>query len=193
MSVRCSIFNLINEGLFKLIIAFIFECEDNLSATLMNHEYDDKCSQNETVMLTVNEFTRKFDKIKIFLHREIRLIRRRGFRTVSSEICEAKRNVARTMTDYIQPIGDFCVGDEKARKEIVLNTLLLLETALDYICGLNESHFGDIYEWNSEQCLTDNMQLLQFCKRKSFNLYFWERIPEKMPTLVKLINGKVCK
>jgi hypothetical protein len=177
----------------ELITAFIFDWDDDDSATLMNHKYDDKCSQNETVMITVNEFTRNFDKIKIFLSREVRLIRRQGFRTVSSEICESKRNIARTMTDCIQPIMDFCVGDEKARKKLVLNTLLLLETALDFICGLNESHFDDIYEWQSQRCLTDNMQLLQLCRKKSYDLYFWERVPEKLPSLVKLINGQVCK
>lgn len=158
----------------------------------MNHKYDDKCAQNETVMRQVGEFRRKFDKIKMLYRSEVEFVRRRGFRAVFSQVCEAKRDVARTMTDCIQPIGDFCVGDEKIRKEFVLNTLLLLEATLDFICGMNESHFRDIHEWQAEKCLSRCAQRLQGCQRESFDLYFWERTPERLTT-VQLLNGAVCK
>lgn len=158
----------------------------------MNHKYDDKCSQNETVMARVNEFRRKFERIKMLNSKEVGLVRRRGFRAAFSQVAEAKRDVARTMTDCIQPIADFCVGDEKKRKEFVLNTLLTLQATLDFICGMNESQFEDVYEWQAEKCLSRRAQQLQNCQRKSFNLYFWEHIPERLTT-VQLLNGAVCK
>lgn len=177
----------------ELITAFIFKSDDDDSVTLMNHEYNDKCSTNASVMMRVDEFKRKYDKIKMLLHSEKRFIRRWGFRSVYPEICEAKRNIARSVTDYIQPIADFCVGDEKLRKEFVLNTLLLLETALDYICSMEENLFDDIYERHSERCFSVNMQALIACHKKSFDLYFWEKVPEKQPTVAKLVNGAICK
>lgn len=178
---------------FKLITAFVFNTDGPDSVNLMNHEYDEHCLRNDTVMASLRDFKTKYDKIKTLMHSEVKLVRRRGFGASFTEICEAKRDVARTMTDCIQPIANFCVGDEKIRKEFVLNTLLLLETTLDFICGMNQTHFEDIYEWHSERCLSDCMQQLQSCQRTSFDLFFWERTPEKLPTVIRLINGAICK
>lgn len=184
-------YNLTKDLLLKLITAFIFDTANDHD--IMNYKYGDECFQNQTVMDTVNEFKRNFDIIKVLSRREVRSVRRRGFETVFADVCEAKRNVARTMTDCIQPTADFCVGDEKVRKEFVLNTLMILQTTLDYICGMNQSVFEDIYDLSCEECLTANMQQLQLCQRNSFDLYFWEQVPEKLPTITHLINGAVCK
>lgn len=158
----------------------------------MNHKYDDKCSRNKTVMRRVVEFKTKYDKIKRLSRNEVRLIRHRGFRTNILDICEAKRDVARSMTDWIQPVADFCVTDEKVRKDVVLNTLLSFDTALDFVCGMNQSHYEDIYEWRSERCFSDNEKHLKLCKRKSLDLYFWENVPEKLPSTIQLL-GRACK
>ena len=144
-------------------------------------------------MTQVNEFKTKFDKIKRLSRNELRFIRRRGFRAVFTDICEGKRDIARTMTDCIQPIADFCVNDPKIRKEFVLNTLLVLETTLDFICGMNQSNYEDIYINDSARCFVDKLQVLQICQRSSFEVYFWEKVPEKPATLIQLINGSICK
>lgn len=159
----------------------------------MNHKYDDKCLRNGTIMEKVNEFKTKYDKIKRLSHSEVKFIRHRGFRTSITDICEEKRDMVRSMTDWIQPIANFCVGDEKIRKEFVLNTLLIFDVTLDFICGMNQNHFEDIYEWQSKRCYTRSMQLLKVCQKKSFDLYFWESVPEQLPTTLQLLNGGICK
>lgn len=159
----------------------------------MNHKYDDKCSRNKTVMKRVGEFKTKYDKIRRLSRNEVRRIRRRGFRTNIADLCEGKRDIARSMTDWIQPVADFCVTDEKIRKNVALNTLLLLDTTLDFICGINQSHFEDIYEWRSERCFSENEKHFTLCKRNSLDLYFWETVPDKMPSTIQLLNGRACK
>lgn len=154
----------------------------------MNHEYDEKCLRNFTVMEKVEEFVLKFDKIKSLTRKERKFLRRREFQTTISEICETKREIAKTMTSSIQPLADYCVGEEKIRKQFVLNTLMLLETTLDFVCSMNQ----EVYEAQSEHCLNDDVQVIRQCQRKSFDLYFWEKIPLKL-SLVHLINGAVCK
>lgn len=154
----------------------------------MNHEYGVKCLRNFTVMEKVEEFVTKFDKISSFSRKERKFLRRRGFQTTISEICETKREIAKTMTGSIQPLADFCVGEEKIRKQFVLNTLMLLETTLDFVCSMNQ----DVYDVQSERCLNDDVQVIRQCQRKSFDLYFWEKIPSKL-SLLHLINGAVCR
>lgn len=144
-------------------------------------------------MQKVNEFKTKYDKIKRLTHSEVKFVRRRGFRTSITDICDVKRDIARGLTDWIQPIADFCVGDEKIRKEFVLNTLLLFDATVDFVCGMNQNHFEDIYELHAEHCITLSMQLLKGCQVKSFDLYFWESVPEKLPTTLLLMNGGICK
>jgi hypothetical protein len=158
----------------------------------MIYDYDDKCLRNETVMKKVGNLSLSLTKIKSFSRKDIRFISRRGFRTASTEICESKRDIAKTMTPSIQPIADFCIKEEKIRKQIVLNTLLLIETTLDFICSINQDIYEGIYERHLELCLSDNMQLLKQCQQKSYDLYFWEKIPTKI-IFIQLINGSVCK
>jgi hypothetical protein len=171
----------------------VFDVFDEANANLMTYKYDDECACNETIVKRVNEFETKYDEIKRLSRNEVKLIRREGFRTVSSDICEAKRDIARTMTPLIQPTANFCVADETVRKKLVLNTLMLLETTLDLICGMNQSHYEDIYVWQSEKCLSDYADLFKACQKKSFSLYFWEKLPTKMPSVTQLVNGAVCK
>lgn len=109
------------------------------------------------------------------------------------EVCEAKRNMVRTMTDWIQPVADFCVADPRIRKDFVLNTLLLVEITLDFFCGMNQSQYTDIYERRALRCFDHNSQRLAACQKNSFELYFWEKVPDKAPTLLQLLNGSVCK
>lgn len=161
----------------------------------MNYEYENNCTHNETIMDIVIEFTTKFNTIGKLLKDEKQLLRNRGFRDSDPfpEMCESKRNVARTITTNIQSIADFCVTDARLRKKFVLNTLLLLDTTLDFMCSLNQSLFEDIYEWHSERCFDDNIQQLRNCQRKSFdfNIIFW--VPTKLPSILELLNAAICK
>lgn len=159
----------------------------------MNHEYDDECLQNETVMQKVKEFQTLYDKITRLSPNEVNFLRRRGFRKNIADICEKKRLSVRLLTDWIQPIADFCVSSERTKTAFVMNTLVLFQTTLDFLCGLNQTHFDDIYERRSQQCYEDNLQLLQLCTKKSFDLYFWEKVPERLPTMIQLLNGSTCK
>lgn len=168
-----------------LITAFIFSDDKADSVTLMNHEYDEKCLRNETVAIKVSELKTKYLKFKMLSRREVELARWLGIYAV----CEGKRDMARTITNWIQPIGDSCVEDNKKRKKFVLNTLLLVETTLDYFCGMNVSHVGS----NPERCFANNARLLTSCASKSYNLFFWEQTPNKPPTMIQLLDGSVCK
>lgn len=159
----------------------------------MTWKYDEKCSRNETIRARVNEFKTKYQKIRRLSSGEIRFVRRQGFRAVFEEVCEAKRDMVRTMTDWIQPVADFCVADQRIKKEFVLNTLLLVEIALDFFCGMNQSQYVDIYERRALRCFDQNSQQLGACQQKAFDLYFWEKVPDKTPTLLQLLNGYVCK
>lgn len=171
----------------------MFAVADSESVNLMNHEYGDGCSRNKTVAESINKFATKFDKIRRLSYDEVSLLRRKGFRTNYPDVCETKRNVARSMTAVVQPIADYCVSDSSVRQKFVLNTLMIVQTTLDFICGMNQSHFEAIYEQRSERCFAISMPLLRGCQRKSFDLYFWEAVPTKLPTVTKLVNGAVCK
>jgi hypothetical protein len=140
----------------------------------------------------VDSFKSRSYQIRILQPNELKIIKRRGFRSTHSQICESKRNVTGSLADLVQPTANSCVSDAKRRKKIVLNTLLILSTSLDYICGMNQSHYEDIYETKCERCLTKNIELLYRCQMKSFNLFFWEKV-NKLPTLIELLNGAVCK
>lgn len=159
----------------------------------MSHKYDHKCSRNTTVMEKVKEFQTLYDKIKSVSQSDANFLDRRGSRSNIEKVCVDNRNSVRHLTDWIQPIGDFCVENNKTRSDLVLNTLLLFQTTLDFLCGMNQSHFEDIFQLHSQRCYEDNLQVLQICTKKSFDLYFWERTPEKLPTMIQLINGSVCK
>lgn len=172
---------------------FIFSADGSEKNSLLTWKYDDKCSSNETIRARVNEFKTKYHKIKRLSGGEIRFVRRQGFRTVFAEVCAAKRDMVRTMTDWIQPVADFCVTDQRARRDFVLNTLLLVETTLDFFCGMNQSQYVDIYERRSLRCFDHNTPQLGACQKNSFDLYFWEKLPDKAPTLLQLLNGSVCK
>lgn len=168
-----------------LIPAFIFNDESSESVTLMNNDYDENCSRNETIANKVQELKAKYENIKRLSRRELEFSSWLGIEA----LCETKRDIARTMTYWIQPIANICVENDKKRKEFVLNTLLLLEASLDYFCGMNLSHV----ESNLGRCLVNNAQLLTTCVSKSYSLYFWESTPVQPPTLIQLLNGSVCK
>ncbi|CRL05078.1 CLUMA_CG018057, isoform A [Clunio marinus] len=140
----------------------------------------------------VEEFKQKFEKLNNLHSNELKLIIQQNHKNIFEDICEAKRNIAKSMTDYIQPIGNVCVDKIKERKKFVLNTLLLLETTLEYICNMNQSIFHNIYELHSENCFIENLQNLRNCQKKSFVnvIFFW--IPQKTPTLMQLLNGATC-
>lgn len=160
----------------------------------MNHKYGDKCFRNVTVMEKVKEFQTLYAKIKRLSGSEVNFLRRHGFEANIGDICEEKRNGVRNLTDWVQPIADFCIENNKTRKDFVLNTLVLFQTTLDFLCGMKQSQFDEIFEWQSQQCYVDNAQSLQLCMKKSFDLYFWEKLrTEKLPTTIELINGSVCK
>jgi hypothetical protein len=178
---------------FPLIKAYIFEDYDSDSVNLMNYEYESECLQNKTIAKSVNEFATKYEKVKTLTRNEVKRVRRKGFRKVSDKVCKNRRGLARSIALVIPIIAQACVKDETTKKKFSLNTLLLVNTALDYICSQNQSHFGDIYERHGEECLTESQPLLTDCQRKSFDLYFWERVPDKMPTIAKLLNGAVCE
>lgn len=151
----------------------------------MSNQYDYKCLRNETVAVKVNELKTKYEKIKRLSKREVELGRWLGIEAV----CEGKQNLARTITEWVQPIGNYCVENEKRRKKFVLNSLLLLETTLDYFCGMNLSQL----ESSPERCFANNARLLTICVNKSWSLFFWESVPDQPPTLLQLLNGSVCK
>lgn len=160
----------------------------------MNHDYDDKCLGNETIMRQVKEFEVRFARLTRLTHNEVMFINSQGYhQKLLPDMCERKRNIARSITDRIEPIADFCICDQKLRKEFVLNTLMLLQMTLDQICEMNATQFKQIYETNVASCFNNNRKLLENCEKKSFDLYFWEKVPEAGVSVIQLLNGSVCK
>lgn len=172
--------------------AFILNSDVYEENSLLKWKFDKKCLANATVMGQVNEFKAKYGNLRS-LRDEMDFLRDRGFKAGFIEICERKRDIARTVSDSIQSLADYCVDNSKIRKEFVLNTLLLLETTLDFICSMNQSHYEAIFELQSERCFAENLILLKTCVMKSFKFYFWEKPPQKLPTLIQLVNGSICK
>lgn len=133
----------------------------------------------------------KYEKLN-FDTNDVRLISEQGFERMP-EICEIKRDIAKSMTDYISPIAKQCVKGRRQKKEFEINTLLIIKTAIDFICEMNQTHFDDIFLWRITYCFIENSQALEECEKESFDLYFWESVPKNGASLVPLLNGSICK
>ena len=128
----------------------------------------------------------KYDKLN-FDTNDVRLISEQGLKRLP-EICKIKRDVAKSMTDYISPIAKQCVKGRREKKEFEINTLLIIKTAIDFVCKMNQTHFDEIFVWRITHCFIENSQALAECEKVSFDLYFWESVPENGASLLPLLN-----
>lgn len=157
----------------------------------MNYKYEDSCLKNITIKSQVENLMEKYEKLN-FDNNDVRLISEQGLERLP-EICKKKRDVAKSMTDYISPIAKQCVKGRRQKKEFEINTLLVIKTAIDFICEMNQTHFDDIFVWQTTHCFIENSKALEECEKVSFDLYFWESVPAKGASLVPLLNGSICK
>ncbi|CAO1426676.1 unnamed protein product [Diamesa serratosioi] len=157
----------------------------------MNYKYEDSCLENITIKNQVDNLMEKYDKLN-FDSKDVRLISEQGLERLP-EVCEEKRDIAKSMTDYISPIAKQCVKGQREKKDFELNTLLIIKTAIDFVCEMNQTHFDDIFVRRITHCFIENSQALAECEKVSFDLYFWESVPENGASLVPLLNGSICK
>lgn len=158
----------------------------------MNFKYSHNCLQNETIRNYIDEFRAKYFEIQDISDDDLIYFKRRLYGENIARVCDIKRNKARSITDYVHLIADACVKNENIRKKFTLNTLLMLEFELDFVCSLSESVFTTIYKNHVSRCIDGKTILLDKCRENSFNVLFFDKRPEQVPW-IQLINGAICK
>lgn len=177
----------------NLYLAYIFDSvseDEKNTISLVNYKYDDNCLFNETISNQIKDFRLKFDQVKDFTDDDLKSLQR-GFDENHSTICEIKRNKVRSVTDTIEPIGKYCVRDARMRKKFILNTLLMLQSSIDFVCSMQENVFNYIYRDNVVDCINDKIAELDKCREKAFKILFFDKMPQKL-FWISLINGNVC-
>ncbi|KAL7025397.1 hypothetical protein ACKWTF_013462 [Chironomus riparius] len=158
----------------------------------MNFKYSHNCLHNESIRNYIDEFRLKYNEIQDITDDDLLYFKQhRAHGESIARVCELKRNKARSVTDYIHLIADACVKNENIRKKFTLNTLLMLEFELDFVCSLSESVFTTIYKNHVSTCIDEKMGLLDKCRENSFNVLFFDKRPEQVPW-IQLINGAIC-
>jgi hypothetical protein len=175
-------------------VAFIFdEIDDNNEKTmsLMNFQIDASCRLNETIYSQIGDFRLKYERMEELSDEEMRTIKNEEFDDILPRVCEAKRDLAKSVTDTIRPLTNYCVKDSRLRRKICLNSLLMLQVKLNFICNMNERIFEAIYRGNVVASINRKMNELSKCRRKSFKTFLLSSVPEKLYWM-QLINGNVC-
>lgn len=157
----------------------------------MNFDYKE-CLNDRVISSQIKKFKIVYDKIHFMSDQDIDLVENRGFSSALPIICEGKRKLASSVTDYVEHISNECVKDQRQKKRFSLNSLMMLQTTLDFFCGMEESVFIDIYENDVLSCYKEKAAELEECKNKSFKLVFFDRAPKKL-FWIRLVTGKVCK
>lgn len=145
-----------------------------------------------TIQTYINDFRTKYNEIKDLSDDDLLSFNQRNFTESILRVCEMKRNKARSITDSIHRIADACVNNEKTKKRFMLNTLLMLEYELDFVCSSNENIFTAIYKNHVSDCVHEKIGLLNKCRENSFRLLFFDKTPERVPW-IQLLNGGICK
>lgn len=174
--------------------AYIFDDIDDTNdktKSLVNFDPNFECHINETIYNQIIDIRINYQKLKEFTDDEIIMINNENFKDILPKVCESKRDLARSVTDTIIPITQICVQDIKMAKSIGLNTLLMLQIKLEFICNMSETIFDVIYKKNAINCINQRMSELGKCRKNSFKNLFFMKPPEKLYWL-QLINGNVC-
>lgn len=159
--------------------------------SIINYKYKE-CLNDRVIASQIKKFISVHTKINLMSESEINLVDQNGFNKSLPIICESKRKLASTVTDFIEPISNECVKDQRQRKRLKLNSLMILQTLLDFYCSMEENVFNDIYKHDTLSCYKSKENELNKCKRKSFKLVFFDNAPEKL-FWIQLVTGKVCK
>lgn len=159
---------------------------------MINYNFGD-CLNDKIIAKQVKNFQSTFDEIRSMSDEDLSLVESHDFKEALSIICETKRKLASSITDCIDHLAIECVKDLKLRKKFKLNTLLMLQSILDFMCSMDEeSIFNDIFQNGVMSCFRKMRIELDECRKKSFNLLFFERDPQKL-FWISMINGSVCK
>lgn len=175
------------------MLAFIFddESDETVTISIINYKYKE-CLNDRVIASQIKKFKSIYKKIHYMSDNEIDLVDQRGFSKALPLICESKRKLASSVTDYIDHIANECVKDQRQRKTFSLNTLMMLQTMLDFYCSMTEDVFNDIYKEDVLSCYRKKANELDECKKKSYSLVFFDKPPEKL-FWIQLVTGKVCK
>lgn len=172
---------------------FIFDDESYRGSTLLSYDLrNEKCTMNGTVVQMIKIFKVKFDKLTRLTRKELRKIDKIGFEESKKNIFESKGNIVAKLSDSVRLILNYCVENEKERKKVETNSLLLMRSYLNFICKMDERLFEEIYVDKVERCFIQHKQNLTNCAMNSYDLYFWSKSPNQSPAVVDLVHGAVC-
>lgn len=159
--------------------------------SMINYNFGD-CLNDKILANQVKSFKSTYNEIRYMSDEDLRILESHDFKEALPIICETKRKLASTITDCISHIANECVKDLKMRKKFKLNTLLMVQSMLDFMCSLDESVFNDIFQHGVMACFRRKRSELDECRKNSFKLLFFERAPQKL-FWISMINGSVCK
>jgi hypothetical protein len=159
---------------------------------MVNFNFSDECVTNRTIAKQIKNFKRRFKELRYFSDDQMLSIENQGFEKAFPEICEAKRKITQSITDCIEHITNQCVSDVVLQKKFKLNTLLMLQTFLDFVCSMKEDIYIDIFQNKGLSCFRQKDIELNACRSKAFRLLFFEKVPIEL-YWISLINGSVCK
>lgn len=158
---------------------------------MINYNFGD-CSKDKVLAKQVKNFKSTYDKIRYISDDELSFVDNHDFKEALPIICETKRKLASSITDCIEHIANECVEDLKLRKKFKLNTLLMLQSILDFMCSMEESIFNDIFQKGVMSCFRRKKIELDECRKKSFKLLLFFRAPQSL-FFISMINGSTCK
>lgn len=139
----------------------------------------------------IRKFKDKFDKIIRLTSKEIRKINQFGFDEMKEEIMMKKQKLSGKLCESLRHISLHCIQDEKEQKIVELNSLLLMQTFMNFMTKMNEEIYNSMYLDKTKYCFTQHKQQLDNCALNSYNEFFFKT--SRIPSVVELIRGSICK
>lgn len=159
---------------------------------MVNFNFSDDCVKNKTIIRQIKNFKRRYKKLLYLSDEDMISIENHGFKKSFPEICKSKRKITQSITDCIEHISSQCVKDLELRKKFKLNTLLTLETFLDFMCSMSEEVYIDIFQNHGLSCFRQKDIELNACRSNALRVLFFEKAHSKL-YWISLLNGSVCK
>lgn len=159
---------------------------------MVNFNFSDDCVTNKTIAKQIKNFKMRYKELCYFSDEEMLLIQNYGFKKVYPKICETKKKITRSITDCIEHIGSYCVKEINLRKKFKLNTLLMLQTFLDFVCSMEEKVYIDMFQNRGLSCFHQKDIELNACRSNALRVLFFEKSPVNL-YWISLLNGSVCK
>lgn len=172
---------------------FVFKDEPSEGSTLLSYNFSGtSCGNNVTVLREVSKFKSDYEKLTHFTAYELHRTDAKGYARTKTKICNSRCSIVAKLSDKIRLISKFCISDDRQSKLIEMDSLLLLRTHLYFACEMSESQFEQFYVHNADECFLRHKRALDKCALSSFDLFFWEKSPDNVPSVVDLVHGAIC-